>query len=193
MSILETLIDRTSTPPRLMEDTDGPTPSDIQDILRAAMSAPDHGSVRPWRFVIVEGDDRATLGRVFADALKTRDPGASEEAIAKEMNRPLRAPVVIAILARVVHDRPNVPEIEQIVATACAAQNMLLAANAKGFGGILLTGKNARDKNVRSFFGLKPGDELVSFLYLGKSKSDQPAKPRPDPAQFIEKFGAMRT
>lgn len=193
MSILETLIDRTSTPPRLMEETDGPTPSDIQDILRAAMSAPDHGSVRPWRFVIVEGDDRAMLGRVFADALKTRDPGASEEAIAKEMNRPLRAPVVIAILARVVHDRPNVPEIEQIIATACAAQNMLLAANAKGFGGILLTGKNAQDKNVRAFFGLKPGDEIVSFLYLGKSKSDQPAKLRPDPAQFIEKFGAMRT
>ena len=71
--------------------------------------------------------------------------------------------------------------------------NMLLAANAKGFGGILLTGKNAQDKNVRAFFGLKPGDEIVSFLYLGKSKSDQPAKPRPDPAQFIEKFGAMRT
>jgi nitroreductase len=193
MSILETLIDRTSTPPRLMEETDGPTPSDIQDILRAAMSAPDHGSVRPWRFVIIEGDDRAILGRVFADALKTRDPGATEEAIAKEINRPLRAPVVIAILARVVHDRPNVPEIEQIVATACAAQNMLLAANAKGFGGILLTGKNAKDKNVRAFFGLKPGDEIVSFLYLGKSKSDQPTKPRPDPAQFIEKFGAMRT
>jgi nitroreductase len=193
MSILEILIDRTSTPPRLMEETDGPTPSDIQDILRAAMSAPDHGSVRPWRFVIVEGDDRATLGRVFADALKTRDPGATEEAIAKEINRPLRAPVVIAILARVVHDRPNVPEIEQIVATACAAQNMLLAANAKGFGGILLTGKNAQDKNVRAFFGLKPGDEIVSFLYLGKSKSDQPTKPRPDPAQFIEKFGTMRT
>ena len=193
MSILETLIDRTSTPPRLMEETDGPTPSDIQHILRAAMSAPDHGSVRPWRFVIVEGDDRAVLGRVFADALKTRDPGASEEAIAKEMNRPLRAPVVIAILARVVHDRPNVPEIEQIIATACAAQNMLLAANAKGFGGILLTGKNAQDKNVRAFFGLNPGDEIVSFLYLGKSKSDQPTKPRPDPAQFIEKFGAMRT
>ncbi len=193
MSILETLIDRTSTPPRLMEDTDGPTPSDIQDILRAAMSAPDHGSVRPWRFVVIEGEDRAVLGRVFADALKTRDPGASEEAIAKEMSRPLRAPVVIAILARVVHDRPNVPEIEQIVATACAAQNMLLAANAKGFGGILLTGKNAQDENVRAFFGLKPGDELVSFLYLGKSKGDQPAKPRPDPAQFIEKFGAMIT
>ena len=193
MGIFETLLDRTSTPPRLMETTDGPTPSDIQDILRAAMSAPDHGSVRPWRFVIVEGDDRAILGRVFADALKTRDPGATKEAIAKEINRPLRAPVVIAILARVVHDRPNVPEIEQIVATACAAQNMLLAANAKGFGGILLTGKNAQDKNVRAFFGLKSGDEIVSFLYLGKSKSYQPTKPRPDPAQFIEKFGAMRT
>jgi len=192
MDLLETLIERKSTPPRLMNESGGPTRDDIQDILRAAVSAPDHGAIRPWRFVIIQGENRAILGQIFANALKTRDPEASEEAIQKELNRPLRAPTVIAILARVVNDRPNVPRIEQIVAAACAAQNMLAAANAKGFGGILLTGKNAHDPNVRAFFGLKPDDELVSFLYLGKPNGEQPSKLRPNPNDFVEEFGAMQ-
>ena len=192
MDFLKTLIERKSTPPRLMNENEGPTRDDIQDILRAAVSAPDHGAIRPWRFVIIEGKNRAVLGRIFANALKTRDPEASEEAIQKELNRPLRAPTVIAILARVVNDRPNVPRIEQIVATACAAQNMLAAANAKGFGGILLTGKNAHDPNVRAFFGLKSDDEIMSFLYLGKPNGEQPSKLRPNPNDFIEEFGTMQ-
>jgi len=192
MDFLKTLIERKSTPPRLMNENEGPTRDDIQDILRAAVSAPDHGAIRPWRFVIIEGKNRAVLGRIFANALKTRDPEASEEAIQKELNRPLRAPTVIAILARVVNDRPNVPRIEQIVATACAAQNMLSAANSKGFGAILLTGKNAHDPNVRAFFGLKSEDEIVSFLYLGKPNGEQPSKSRPDPNDFVEEFGTMQ-
>lgn len=192
MDFLKILIERKSTPPRLMNENEGPTRDDIQDILRAAVSAPDHGAIRPWRFVIIEGENRAILGQTFANALKTRDREASEEAIQKELNRPLRAPTVIAILARVVNDRPNVPPIEQIVATACAAQNMLVAANAKGFGAILLTGKNAHDPNVRAFFGLKSDDEIVSFLYLGKPNGEKPSKLRPDPNDFIEEFGTMQ-
>lgn len=190
MNTMQALLERKSVPPRLMANTDGPTADDIQDMLRAAMTAPDHGAVRPWRFVIVEGEDRAKLGEVFRQALVKRDPEATAEAQAKEAARPLRAPTIIAVLARVVHDRPNVPPVEQIVATACAAQNMLLAAEAKGFGGIMLTGKNAQDPNVKAFFGLAPADEIVTFLYLGRPEGPQPEKPRPEPADFIEPFGA---
>ena len=69
MNVLEALLNRKSTPPRLMDDH-GPSPADVQDMMAAAMTAPDHGAIRPWRFVIIEGDDRATLGRVFAEALR---------------------------------------------------------------------------------------------------------------------------
>ena len=69
---------------------------------------------------------------------------------------------------------------------------MLAAANAKGFEGILPTCKNAHDPNVRAFFGLKPDDELGSFLYLGKPNAEQPSKLRPDPNEFIEEFGTMQ-
>lgn len=190
MNALDAIIARKSTPPRLMADGDGPSASDVQDLLRAAVTAPDHGAVRPWRFVVIEGDDRAKLGEVFAHALRSRDPDASPDALAKELNRPLRAPMVIAVLARVVLDRPNVPPVEQIAATACAAQNMMLAAEAKGFGAIMLTGKNAQDPIVKKFFNLAPADEIVSFVYLGKPEGAQPEKPRPDPMSFVEPFGA---
>ncbi len=189
MDAMQALLARQSTPPRLMGPV-GPTAADVRDILAAAMTAPDHGAVRPWRFVVIEGDDRTRLGEVFAEALKARDPNASEDAVAKELERPLRAPTVIAVLARVVLDRPNAPPVEQIVATACAAQNMLLAAEAKGFGGILLTGKNAHDPLVKRFFRLGAADEIVAFLYVGKAEGPQPRKERPDPMQYVEPFGA---
>ncbi len=188
MTVLEALLTRKSTPPRLMDDQ-GPTPDEVQDLLRAAMTAPDHGAIRPWRFVIIEGDDRAELGQVFAEALRRRDPQASEEAVAKEVGRPLRAPTVIAILARVTLDRPNVPPVEQIVAVGCAAQNMLLAAEAKGFGAILLTGKNAQDAHVKGFFDMKDEDEIIGFLYVGKPAGHVPDKERLAPDGFIEPFG----
>lgn len=189
MTIMQALLDRKSTPPRLMAD-DGPTPADLRDMMAAAVTAPDHGAVRPWRFVVIEGDDRAILGQVFADALRARDPAASDKAIAKEVNRPLRAPTIVAVLARVIPDHPKAPWVEQIVATACAAQNLLLAAESKGFGGIMLTGKNAQDPNVKAFFKLEAADEIVAFIYLGKPDGLTPDKDRPDPLQFVERFGA---
>ncbi len=188
MEALQALLTRKSVPPRLMAG-DGPSAEDLREILSAAMSAPDHGSVRPWRFVVIEGDDRRKLGEVFAEALKRRDPAAPADAIEKELGRPLRAPTVVAVMARVVHDRPNVPPVEQIVATACAAQNMLLAAEAKGFGAIMLTGKNAQDPYVKSFFKLAESDEIVAFVYIGRPDGPQPEKPRPDPLQYVERFG----
>lgn len=188
MTVLQALLNRKSTPPRLM-DNEGPSPADVQDLLCAAMTAPDHGAIRPWRFVVIEGDDRAQLGEVFAEALRRRDPNASEEAIAKEVGRPLRAPTIIAILARVTLDRPNVPPVEQIVAAGCASQNMLLAAEAKGFGAILLTGKNAQDGHVKAFFDLKAEDEIIGFLYVGRPAGPTPNKERLPPESFIEPFG----
>ena len=166
MTVLEALLNRKSTPPRLMDDH-GPSPADVQDMIAAAMTAPDHGAIRPWRFVIIEGDDRATLGQVYAEALRRRDPKATEEALAKEIGRPLRAPTVIAILARVTLDRPNVPPVEQIVAVGCAAQNMLLAAFAQGVGAMWRTGSLAYNSVVKDGLGLGADEKIIGFLYIG--------------------------
>lgn len=185
-AVLDALINRTSTPPRLMGDQ-APSRAEIDLMLKAAVSAPDHGVVRPWRFHIIEGAAREALGELFAASLLDRDPFAPSNAIEKEKARPLRAPLIIAVCAKVDPSRaPKVPVVEQIVAAAAAMEHLVIAAQAMGFGAIVLTGRNAHAGKVRAAFGLDSEDELLGFVYIGKPDEPGPAKPRPDPADFTK-------
>lgn len=186
--VIDALINRNSTPPRLMGDTPA-SRADIERMLAAAVSAPDHGAVRPWRFHIISGAAREKLGELFADALLEREPFAPTAAIEKEKGRPLRAPLIIAVCAKVDPSRaPKVPVVEQVVATAAAMEHLVLAANELGYGAIVLTGRNAHDPMVRRAFGLEGEDELVGFVYIGDTAGPAPAKPRPDPSEFTSEW-----
>lgn len=187
MDLLQALLSRVSVPPKLLGDP-APSGADLDDILAAAMSAPDHGALVPWRFKIVQGEARAKLGEVFVKALLKRDPDADHEAIEKERNRPLRSPMIIVTYARINPDVPNVPPMEQVVATGIAAYNMIVAAQAKGYGGIMLTGKNAQDPYVKQTLGLDPGDEIVSFVYLGTPIKQISEKRRPNAADYLSEW-----
>jgi nitroreductase len=189
MDAIEALRSRVSVLPRLMDGRE-PDEADVAELLDLAVCVPDHGMVRPWRFVVIRGSDRERLGEVFAEALKRRMPDAGEEDLAKERARPMRAPVLIAALARVATDRPGVPVVEQLVSAGAAVSNILNGAHAKGLGAVLLTGDNAYDPHVKAFFGLKEEDAIVGFIYLGTPKGKVPGKPRPDAQQFVETFGA---
>jgi len=186
--ILDALIQRSSTPPRLMGDV-APSRAEIDQMLTAAVTAPDHGAVRPWRFHIIEGDARMKLGDLFAASLLDREHFAPSAAIDKEKNRPLRAPLIIAVCAKVDPSRaPKVPVVEQIVAAAGAMEHLVLAAPAMGYGAIVLTGRNAHSGKVRAAFGLDSEDELLGFVYIGKSDEPAPVKPRPDAADFTSEW-----
>lgn len=187
MDALQAIITRCSVPAKLLHDP-APTGKDLDEIMQAAMRAPDHGALRPWRFIVVRGEARAALGEVFAAALCRRDPLADGATVAKEKNRPLRSPLMIVACAQIVENHPKVPPIEQIVSVGAAAQNMLNAAHAKGYAGIMLTGVNARDPLVKSALGLAPKDEIVAFLYLGTPADAPRAKRRPDPADFTREW-----
>src|SRR5215510_4242709 len=103
----------------------------IKKLLSAAVQAPNHHKVRPWRFVVIAGDGLNRLGEVMAASFAERQPGLPPEALEKTRTLPHRAPLVIAVGV----DKPNEPkvlEIENIVATATACQNILLAAHAEG-------------------------------------------------------------
>ena len=183
----QALISRVSVPPRLLGDP-APSGADLDDIMAAAMSAPDHGALKPWRFIKIQGDARAKLGDIFVDALKDRDPEADEAAIEKERNRPMRSPMIIVAVAKIDDTVANVPPVEQSVATGIAAYNMILAAQDKGYGGILLTGKNAQDLNVKAALGLDPTDEIVSFVYLGTPIKQVSDKRRPNASEFLSEW-----
>ena len=172
-SLRDGLLSRRSVPPRLV-GAPAPTQADIDDMLAAAVCAPDHGAIRPWRFHVLQGE-----------ALKKREPGARPETIEKERNRPLRAPLIIAACAKIDLSRADrIPALEQIVAVGAACQNILLAAHGKGFGAMMLTGANARDRHVKAAFGLAGPDEIVGFIYIGTPTGPAFEKQRPDPAEF---------
>ena len=101
----------------------------------------------------------------------------------------MRSPVVVAVLART-KKHPKVPHVEQVVSAGQAALTLQLAAQAKGYGSVMLTGDNAYDPHVKQFFGLKDEDAIVAFLYLGTPSDKVPAKNRPEPQKYVEAFGS---
>ena len=100
----------------------------------------------------------------------------------------MRSPMIIVAVAKIDDTVANVPPVEQSVATGIAAYNMILAAQDKGYGGILLTGKNAQDLNVKAALGLDPTDEIVSFVYLGTPIKQVSDKRRPNASEFMSEW-----
>lgn len=187
MDALELLHTRASAVADALDEP-APAGADLDAILRAGVAAPDHGSLRPWRFVLVRGAARERLGAVFAEAARARDPALDEASLAQQRAKPLRAPLIIAVAARVDPDNPKIPAIEQILSAGAAAQQMQLAANALGYGSVWLTGPNARDAHVAEALGLDLDDQVVAFLYMGTPR--QAARPprRPEPAGFVTEW-----
>ena len=150
----------------------------IEKLLDAAVQAPNHYKVRPWRFVVLTGAGLSKLGDVMAASQQARHPEYPLEAFDKCRAVPLRAPVVIAVGV----DKPGeakVLEIENVAATAAAIQNLLLAAHGMGLGAKWRTGEWARDSMVKEFLGFEAGQHIIGFIYLGYPEFIAEPVPRP--------------
>lgn len=166
-----------------------PAPDDdtLQRIVQAALRAPDHGLLRPWRVQLVRGSARERLGELMQGALLRRSPGAPPEAVEKERRKPLRAPLIAVVSARVRPD-PKVPAIEQVLAAGALTHGLLLGLHAHGYAGMWRTGPAAYDDEVKRGFGLEPSDALVGFLYIGTAALPAPPIARPSAADVIEEW-----
>jgi nitroreductase len=179
--VIDTLLSRASV--KALGDP-GPSDAELRLIFEAAMRAPDHGKLRPWRFFVVRGDARQQLSELFADGVRRREPNANEAQIEKEREKPLRAPVTIAVAAKIVQGH-KIPEIEQVLSSAAAAMNILNAVHALGFGAKWVTGANCYDPEFRKQFGLDESDQLLGFIHVGTPRETAPITERPDPAGFV--------
>lgn len=183
MDVTEILKTRASTPWRILRDP-GPSDEELREFLSAAVTVPDHGAVRPWRFIVVRGEAREAMGELFTEALLKRKPDADEATIEKDRDRMRRVPLLIVVAAQIMQDHPKVPPVEQFISTGLAAQAILLAAQSKGYGAIMLTGDHAYDEHVKRGLGLGESHEIVAFLYIGTAEREPRPKRRPDPAKF---------
>ncbi len=178
MNVLDAIHSRRTVPPVKMGPP-GPDDAALRRILEAGAAAPDHGMLRPWRFLVVRGAGRERLGAVFADFVRRTAPNASAEEVDKQRAAPARAPVIVVVAVRLQPNHPKIPEVEQVAAVAAATQNMLLAAHALGFAAKWATGRQAYDAVVKEELGLGGDDRILGFLYLGSLAAAHEGPPRP--------------
>ena len=167
MDMLEGLKSRVSMP-LLVEPA--PSAEQLENIWQAALRAPDHGCLKPYRFIVIEGDKREQLGELFLQRQLIRKPDSDDITIKKTRNMPLRAPMLIVPVA-CPQEHPKVPKAEQVQTTACAGQNILHAAFAQGLGAVWRTGWVAEDVEIQQALGITADEEMLGFIYIGTPKT----------------------
>ncbi|MGH8230266.1 MAG: nitroreductase family protein [Steroidobacteraceae bacterium] len=164
---LEALLSRRSVPALQLREP-GPAAGEIDLAIDAALRAPDHGGLKPCRFVVIRGAARARLSELFVRRLQQREPATPLPKVDKARNMPLTAPLIIAVGAHLRSDH-KVPEIEQLLSSGAAVMNLLNAFHLQGFGAIWLTGGNAYDPEVARALGFDAPERCLGFVYVGST------------------------
>jgi len=174
---------QTILPRRLMAPA--PSVDQLQMILSAAASAPDHGQLLPWRFVQVPQAARERLAEVFGAALLERDAAATPEQVAQAHEKAHRSPLLLLVIVDGMCGDADIDLFERIVSAGCAVQNMLLMATALGYGSALTSGKALKSTGLRTLFGLGPGEHALCFVSIGTAQSRKNARVRPEPGDYV--------
>lgn len=178
---------RSVKPDRLVAP--GPSATELETILTIASRVPDHKKLAPWRFIVIEGEGRARLGQVVADAcVAAEKEPPSHVRLETERNRLMRAPLVIAAVSRVTPHR-SAPEWEQVLSAGAACLNLCLAANALGYGTSWITEWIAYNKAVGEALGLSENERIAGFIYVGTPAERPEERERPALADIVTRWG----
>ena len=161
--LLEWMLNRYSVGPKHLRP---PGPSDAQLVaaIRLALRAPDHHKLSPFRFVVVPDEMRAGLAGLFEDF--ARRCGADARAVRSEGARAYNGPTLVALVAQVVPDHPQVPEREQWICIGGALAGFVNALHLMGFASKVLSGRKAYDPRICSAFA-REGETLVGWVVIG--------------------------
>ncbi|MFC3726037.1 nitroreductase family protein [Neoaquamicrobium sediminum] len=177
-SIIDFMLTRKSAPiPELNE----PAPSDeeIRTMLTIASRVPDHGRLAPWRFILYRGAARDRIGEMLAARAEEREGPLTDGRRQQELARFSRAPLVIGVVS-VPRENPKIPQWEMFLSGGAAAMNLVIAANALGYGTNWITNWYSDDEEGRRILGLAPQERVVGFVHIGTFSGDAPERPRPD-------------
>jgi nitroreductase len=167
-STIDTILGRRSTT-RLVEPA--PTPAELDIVLQAATTVPDHGALHPWRFVVVSGGGRRTFADALVAAARGDGPRLDERFEAKVSSKAYVAPMCVAVIASPTDDH-KVPEWEQVASASCTGYAMALAAHAIGLGAIWKSAPFVDAPAMRACFGMTGSERLLGWVNLGTRESD---------------------
>ena len=189
LSLLDGLFNRYSISPKRLAEP-GPSDDEIRHIVSAALTAPDHCALKPWRYIQIPQSEMPALGDVFANIKARRDPMAGAAAVERERDRAAAAPGLIAIVARLRTSHPRVPVYEQYVSIGAAIQNMLLCAHGLGYGAKLVSGLKLQDPALVEALGVGPWERLIGFICMGTQTGPQKPRKRPDVSDHLTRWKA---
>ena len=178
---------QTVLPKRLVAP--GPDAAELAQLFQAAAAAPDHDLINPWRFLIIPEHKRADLGDLFAAALLERDPSASTEQLEQARDKALRAPLLMLLIVDGVKGSIEIDLNERVLSAGCAVQNLMLLANAMGYGSALTSGKALKAACLRAGLVLRASEHVICCLSVGSVSLRKPFKPRPEVKQVTRIWG----
>jgi nitroreductase len=178
-TVLTAIHSRQHTSPKRLGEP-GPSHEQVEQILSAAGAAPDHGLLHPWRLIVIPPERRHLLAEAFADALVMRDGEASEEQKQDARAKAFRGPFLVLVVARLDPELGPIHPQERIVSAGCAIQNMLLTAQAMGFGAGLSSGRALHSPPMTNLFDLSAHEQPLCFMTLGTVLVHKSPRPRPD-------------
>lgn len=143
-----------------------PSADALARAFACALRAPDHRQLRPWRYLVIEGESLQRLGDVFVAAMRAENPALDEVEAERLRKMPLRAPLIVVAITTPRPD-PKVPPEEWLLSTGAAVQNFLLGLHAQGYGAMWRTGPLAHSGVVKEALGLGEGETLSGFIYVG--------------------------
>ena len=171
-ALIDTLRQRRSLGPRALVDP-APSPEHLQAAAELALRAPDHQGLRPFRFVHVGLKERAALGELFAQI--AADQGRDAEGVAQARARADSGPGLLAVVARIRTDLPDVPPHEQWLSVGAALMNLLNALHLMGFGAKVLGGSAARHQRLRRAF-CEADEQIACWVITGTAGGDTGAE-----------------
>lgn len=181
MDAITALLERVSVPQLTGPDI---TDQQLNILIQSALRAADHAWLRPSRYLVIRAEARHALGELFLKATPNADQLADEKR-QKILNMPLRAPLILGAVSRL-SEHPRVPHDEQLWSTAAGVQNILNAAYAMGLGAIWRTGDMAVNRSVIQGLGVKEGERLLGFIYIGHVNCSPKQPPELNTQAFIQ-------
>ncbi|MGE5096023.1 MAG: nitroreductase [Betaproteobacteria bacterium] len=184
LRLLRLLLQRYSLSPKYLGEP-GPTHEELQVMAAAALRAPDHGKLIPFRFVVASGEGLERLAELFVDYGRRR--GRSGDDLEAERRKALQAPVVVAVIARIDTSQPEVPAHDQWACVGGAISNAIMSLHLMGYGAKMLSGARAEDPRIVAAY-CRPGEQLVGWISTGTPKAEPLHRGDVDPDTVLSRF-----
>lgn len=142
-----------------------PNAEQLKIMFQSALRVPDHGRLKPYRFVVIEKQAMGSLEELLKASANEFEMG--KEAQQKAENLCQRSPMMIGVVAKIAENIPKVPAWEQMISAGCATYALQLAANAQGFETCWISNRWIKGSALRHAFQCEDDDQIIALLMIG--------------------------